>query len=96
VLPLLAWQFIFMTILRYAPEQVLTTIPFFEQLTMGVGEFSEWSYILFLVWDTYDRIPNYGFDFNADRPAMRPAYGTPDQVAGVWAKPTRQLIWCSF
>jgi hypothetical protein len=41
VLPLLAWQFIFMTILRYAPEQVLTTIPFFEQLTMGVGEFSE-------------------------------------------------------
>jgi hypothetical protein len=48
VLPLLAWQFSFMTILRYTPDSVLTTIPFFEQLTMGVTEFGGWSHILFL------------------------------------------------
>jgi hypothetical protein len=48
VLPLLAWQFVFMTLLRYTPDSTLTTIPFFEQLTMGVAEFSGWSDILFL------------------------------------------------
>jgi hypothetical protein len=48
VLPLLAWQFLFMTILRYGPDRVLTTIPFSEQLTMGVAEFDQWSHILFL------------------------------------------------
>jgi Spermine/spermidine synthase domain len=48
VLPLLAWQFGFMTILRYGPDRVLTTIPFSEQLTMGVAEFDEWSHIVFL------------------------------------------------
>jgi hypothetical protein len=48
VLPLLAWQFVFMTLVRYTPDSVLTTIPFFEQLTMGVAELSGWSDILFL------------------------------------------------
>ena len=37
VLPLLAWQFSFMTIVRYVPDHALTTIPFSEQLTMGIG-----------------------------------------------------------
>jgi spermidine synthase len=38
VLPLLAWQFIFMTIVRYGLDVGLnTTIPFSEQLTMGLG-----------------------------------------------------------
>jgi hypothetical protein len=48
VLPLLAWQFVFMTLVRYMPDNTLTTIPFSEQLTMGVSEFSGWSDILFL------------------------------------------------
>ena len=48
VIPLLAWQFSFTTILRYAPDSVLTTIPFSEQLSMGVEGFGEWSHILFL------------------------------------------------
>ncbi len=37
VLPLLAWQFSFMTIVRYGLDSALTTIPFTEQLTMGLG-----------------------------------------------------------
>src|ERR1700738_1116168 len=37
VLPLLAWQFSFMTFVRYVPGHALTTIPFSEQLTMGSG-----------------------------------------------------------
>jgi spermidine synthase len=43
VLPLLAWQFGFMTIVRYGLEIDLKTIPFREQLTMGmdVGNFSQ-------------------------------------------------------
>jgi len=48
VIPLLAWQFGLTTILRYAPESFLTTLPFFEQLAMGSGEFGEWSHIFFL------------------------------------------------
>jgi hypothetical protein len=48
VLPLLAWQFGFMTILRYASESFITTIPFYEQFAMGAGVFNEWSHILFL------------------------------------------------
>jgi len=48
VIPLLAWQFGFSTILRYAPDTFLTTLPFFEQLAMGSGEFNEWSHIFFL------------------------------------------------
>jgi SAM-dependent methyltransferase len=35
VLPLLAWQFSFMTIVRYVPGRALTIIPFSEQLGMG-------------------------------------------------------------
>jgi spermidine synthase len=43
VLPLLAWQFSFMTIVRYGLEIDLKTIPFREQLTMGmsVGNLSQ-------------------------------------------------------
>jgi len=43
VLPLLAWQFGFMTTVRYGLEIDLNTIPFREQLTMGmnVGNLSE-------------------------------------------------------
>jgi SAM-dependent methyltransferase len=43
VLPLLAWQFSFMTIFRYGLEIDLKTIPFREQLTMGmsVGNLSQ-------------------------------------------------------
>ena len=43
VLPLLAWQFSFMTIVRYGLEIDLNTIPFREQLTMGmnVGNLSQ-------------------------------------------------------
>jgi len=37
VLPLLAWQFTFMTMVRYVPGHSLSIIPFNEQLTMGVG-----------------------------------------------------------
>ena len=37
VLPLLAWQFSFMTIVRYVPVRFLAIIPFSEQLTMGIG-----------------------------------------------------------
>jgi len=37
VLPLLAWQFGFMTIVRYGLDIDLDTIPFREQLTMGIG-----------------------------------------------------------
>jgi spermidine synthase len=37
VLPLLAWQFSFMTIVRYGLDIDLNTIPFREQLTMGFG-----------------------------------------------------------
>ena len=48
IIPLVAWQFIFMTIVRYGPENSLTTIPFLEELSMGTGEFSEWSHIRFL------------------------------------------------
>src|SRR5580698_5279660 len=40
VLPLLAWQFIFMTIVRYVPSGSLNIIPFSEQLTMGIGHSS--------------------------------------------------------
>ena len=48
VIPLLAWQFGLTTILRYAPESFQTTLPFFEQLAMGAGVFSEWSHTFFL------------------------------------------------
>ena len=43
VLPLLAWQFSFMTIVRYGLDIDLDTIPFREQLTMGmsVGNLSQ-------------------------------------------------------
>jgi hypothetical protein len=37
VLPLLAWQFTFMTVVRYGLDIDLNTIPFSEQLTMGIG-----------------------------------------------------------
>jgi spermidine synthase len=37
VLPLLAWQFGFMTIVRYGLDIDLNTIPFREQLTMGMS-----------------------------------------------------------
>ena len=37
VLPLLAWQFGFMTIVRYGLDIDVNTIPFREQLTMGIG-----------------------------------------------------------
>ena len=37
VLPLLAWQFGFMTIVRYGLDIDLNTVPFREQLTMGIG-----------------------------------------------------------
>src|SRR5580700_5169008 len=37
VLPLLAWQFGFMTIVRYGLDVDLNTIPFREQLTMGIS-----------------------------------------------------------
>jgi hypothetical protein len=47
VLPLLAWQFSFMTMVRYAPGHSLTIIPFSEQLTMGIGG-GNLSHILFL------------------------------------------------
>ncbi len=36
VLPLLAWQFSFMTLIRYGPDSALVTIPIREQLTMGL------------------------------------------------------------
>jgi len=35
VLPLLAWQFSFMSLVRYGPEAGIMTVPFREQLTMG-------------------------------------------------------------
>jgi len=35
VLPLLAWQFSFMTLVRYGPESGIMAVPFREQLTMG-------------------------------------------------------------
>jgi hypothetical protein len=43
VLPLLAWQFGFMTVIRYGLDIDLRTVPFREQLTMGmsVGSLSE-------------------------------------------------------
>ena len=47
VLPLLAWEFSFMTMVRYVPGRSLTVIPFSEQLTMGIGG-GNMSYILFL------------------------------------------------
>jgi len=37
VVPLLAWQFGFMTLVRYGLDVDLNTIPFREQLTMGIG-----------------------------------------------------------
>jgi SAM-dependent methyltransferase len=37
VLPLLAWQFAFMTVIRALPGLPIFIIPFDEQLTMGVG-----------------------------------------------------------
>src|ERR1700722_5410709 len=36
VLPLFAWQFAFMTFVRYVPGRSITVIPFSEQLTMGI------------------------------------------------------------
>jgi SAM-dependent methyltransferase len=48
VIPLLVWQFSFMTILRYSGNNFPTTIPFYEQFAMGAGEFNEWFHILFL------------------------------------------------
>jgi hypothetical protein len=47
VLPLLAWQFSFMTMVRYVPGRFLRIIPFSEQLTMGIGG-GNLSHILFL------------------------------------------------
>jgi hypothetical protein len=47
VLPLLAWQFSFMTLVRYGPDNALLTIPFREQLTMGLGA-GDLSHILFM------------------------------------------------
>jgi len=47
VLPLLAWQFIFMTMVRYVPGHSLTIIPFSEQLTMG-SDNATLSHLLFL------------------------------------------------
>jgi spermidine synthase len=38
VLPLFAWQFAFMTLVRYLPGRSLTVIPFSEQLTMGIED----------------------------------------------------------
>jgi spermidine synthase len=37
VIPLLAWQFGFMTLVRFGPRTPFQTIPFREQLTMGIG-----------------------------------------------------------
>jgi hypothetical protein len=48
VLPLLAWQFAFMTIVRYSLGISLLTIPFREQLTMGIWRDSPLSRTLFL------------------------------------------------
>jgi spermidine synthase len=48
VIPLLAWQFGLTTILRYAPDSFLTTLPFVEQLAMGTGASGEWQDIFFL------------------------------------------------
>ena len=41
VLPLLAWQFAFMSVVRYGPDSAIITIPIREQLTMGLtaGDF---------------------------------------------------------
>ncbi len=47
VLPLLAWQFAFMTVVRYAPGRAITATPFTEQLTMGSNS-GRLSYTLFL------------------------------------------------
>jgi spermidine synthase len=46
VLPLLFWQFIFMSIAGYQLGS-LNIIPFSEQLTMGIGGLSDFSHILF-------------------------------------------------
>ena len=48
VIPMLAWQFGLTTILRYAPDSFLTTLPFVEQLAMGTGASGEWQQIFFL------------------------------------------------
>jgi spermidine synthase len=47
VLPLLAWQFLFMSIVRYMPGPSLAIIPFTEQLTMGIAG-SKLSHVVFL------------------------------------------------
>ena len=47
VLPLLAWQFSFMTLVRYMPGRALPISPFSEQLTMGIGS-SGLSLLIFL------------------------------------------------
>ncbi len=47
VLPLLAWQFAFMTVVRYAPGRAITATPFTEQLAMGTNS-GRLSYTLFL------------------------------------------------
>jgi spermidine synthase len=48
VIPLLAWQFGLTTILRSAPENFLSNLPFFEQLAMGLSGFDEWSHRILL------------------------------------------------
>jgi hypothetical protein len=48
VLPLLAWQFSFMTIVRYVPDRTLTIIPFSEQLNMMATRGSGWLPIILL------------------------------------------------
>jgi spermidine synthase len=47
VLPLLAWQFLFMSIMRYVPGQPISINPVNEQLTVGLG-FGNLFHLLFL------------------------------------------------
>ena len=97
VLPLFAWQFAFMTLVRYVPglrsDYHNHSVQRRARLTMGIWPALQSTLHTLPVWVIGDRFPNYGFNFHACGPAVWPAYGTPHQVAGVWTELARQLTW---
>jgi hypothetical protein len=89
VLPLLTWQFSFMPLVGYGPDSALITIPFREQLTMGLGV-GDLLYILFTIGLLAIVFLITALTFMpVGQLCGRP--GTPHQVAGLWTELAPEL-----
>ena len=82
VIPLLAWQFGFMTLVRFGPRTPFRAIPFREQLTMGLSE-TEFNANHRVIWPADGCIFTYSSGVHALRPTLRSRHGTSTEVVGV-------------